>query len=95
MPFATEHSKKQDFEPMHGIRRETVYPNSAGWGTSRNKRKIETDTSFVSPNRTKRNLRKALNVRNNRINILVKLKENVILQDKEKKECYDVSFKPI
>lgn len=95
MPFATEHSKKQDFEPMRGIRGETVYSNSAGWETSRNKRKIETDTGFVSPNRTKRNSRKALNVRNNRINILVKLKENVILQDKEKKECYNVSFKPI
>lgn len=27
---------------MHGIRRETVYSNSAGWGTSRYKRKIET-----------------------------------------------------
>lgn len=43
MPFATEHSKKQDFEPMRGIRGETVYSNSAGWETSRNKRKIETD----------------------------------------------------
>lgn len=46
------------------------------------------ETNFVPAKRAKRNSRKALNVRNNSINILVKSKlkkKNVILQDKEKR----------
>lgn len=46
MPFATGHSEKQDFEPMCGTRGETVYFNNAGWGTCRNKRKMETQILF-------------------------------------------------
>lgn len=82
---------------MCSTKGETINSNPSGWGPARNKRKIETDSNFLLHRiECKEIQERHLNVRNNRIvQERANQRKMLFYRDKEKKESYDKTSKPI